>query len=266
MKLIDFHTHFFPDSIGPRTIEHILASSMEPIPSYGNGTLAALKDYMRQDGVDISVNMPVATKKEQVIGINRRMIECNKTEKNIICFGAMHQDFGEIGSIEEELEHLAKNGIRGIKLHPEYQQFFPDEPRHKKMYDACIKNNLMILFHAGVDMAYPGVHSSPERMAQVAQIKGLKMIFAHLGGYKMWDGVQKYLVGRDIYMDIAYTIEMKDELIKDMILAHGPEKILFGSDFPWMRAVDITKKYDNLFDVKTRDMIYYKNAMGLLGI
>jgi hypothetical protein len=239
---------------------------MEPIPSYGNGTLAALKDYMRLDKVDISVNMPVATKKEQVTGINRRMIESNKTEKNIICFGAMHQDFGEIGSIEEELEHLAKNGIKGIKLHPEYQQFFPDEPRHRIMYDACIKNNLMILFHAGVDMAYPGVHSSPERMAQVAQIKGLKMIFAHLGGYKMWDGVLKYLVGRDIYMDIAYTIEMADGLIREIVSGQGADKILFGSDFPWMRASDITKKYDNIFDTKTRDMIYYGNAVRLLGL
>ena len=60
MKLIDIHAHFFPDSIGPKTIEHILAQSTAPIPSYGNGTLAALKSYMAEDGVDISVNVPVS--------------------------------------------------------------------------------------------------------------------------------------------------------------------------------------------------------------
>ncbi len=266
MKLIDIHAHFFPDSIGPKTIEHILAQSTAPIPSYGNGTLAALKSYMAEDGVDISVNVPVATKKEQVIGINRRMIESNKTEKNIICFGAMHQDFSEIGDMEAELEHIAKSGIKGIKLHPEYQQFYPDEPRHKKMYDACIKNNLIILFHTGVDMAYDGVHSTPERMAQVAGIKGLKMIFAHMGGYKMWDGVLKCLVGKDIYLDTAYSIEMADSLIREIIAGHGEDKILFGSDFPWMRASDITKKYDTILSGETKDKIYYKNAVKLLGL
>lgn len=266
MKLIDIHTHFFPDSIGPKTMEHILAQSKAAIPSYGDGTLAALKSYMAKDGVDISVNAPVATKKEQVAGINRRMIECNRAENKVVCFGAMHQDFADIGDMEEELAFLAANGIKGIKLHPEYQQFYPDGERHKKMYEACRKNNLIILFHTGVDMAYDGVHSTPERMAQVAGTGGAVMIFAHLGGYRMWEGVLKYIAGKNVYLDTAYTIEMADGLIREIISAHGDDRILFGSDFPWMRASDITKKYDAILYGEAKDKIYYNNAMKLLGL
>jgi uncharacterized protein len=266
MKIIDIHAHFFPDNIGPKTIEQLKSHALQEIASYGNGTLAALKEFMKKDGVTISINAPVATKKEQVVNINRRMIEINKTEKEIICFGAMHPDFSEIGNVDEELQFLAESGVKGIKLHPEYQQFYPDDPKHYKIYESCRKNKLIILFHAGVDMAYSDIHSTPQRMAQVAAIKGLVSIFAHMGGYRMWDDVMKHIAGRDVYLDTAYINEMDGELFKNMVVKHGPEKILFGTDFPWETAAHIKAKLDNLLEGEIKEMIYHKNSERLLKI
>lgn len=266
MKTIDVHTHYFPDEIGPKTIEHLKGHAAEQIASYGNGTFKALCDFMDRDGVNISVNQPVATKTSQVVHINRRMIEHNKSGGNVICFGAMHPDFASVGNVEEELEFIAKAGIKGIKLHPEYQQFYPDDPKLFKIYEACQKNNLIILFHAGMDLAFPDTHSTPQRMAEVAKIKGLKSIFAHMGGYRMWDEVMKYIAGRDVYLDTAYCCEMDDELFKTMMVKHGPEKILFGTDFPWENAANIKTKLENLVEGEIQEMIYYKNAEKLLGI
>jgi predicted TIM-barrel fold metal-dependent hydrolase len=266
MKIIDIHTHFFPDNIGPRTIAHLKSHAQIEVTSYGDGTLSSLKEYMKSDGVAVSINCPVATKKEQVIHINRRMIECNKAEKDIICFGAMHQDFSQIGDMAQELEFIAKAGIKGIKLHPEYQQFYPDDPKYLPMYELCRKNNLIILFHAGVDMAYPDVRSTPQRMAELLKIKGLRMIFAHMGGYRMWDGVIKYLLGRDVYFDTAYCGEMDDDMMKRMIISHGPDKVLFGTDFPWESAKNTIAKLDRLLTGEVKELIYHKNTEKLLGI
>ena len=266
MKIIDVHTHFFPDEIGPKTIEHLKHHAQEEITSYGDGTIRALKDFMKRDGVDISVNAPVATKSSQVVNINRRMIEHNKANDNVICFGAMHPDFSDIGDVEGELGFIAAAGIKGIKLHPEYQQFYPDEAKHFKMYEACRKNNLVILFHAGDDMAFPDTHSTPERMAEVAKIQGLKSIFAHMGGYRRWEGVMKHIAGRDVYLDTAYCMELDDELFKALIVKHGPEKILFGTDFPWENAANIKSKLENLVQGEIQEMIYHKNAEKLLGV
>jgi predicted TIM-barrel fold metal-dependent hydrolase len=266
MKIIDVHTHFFPDNIGPKTIEHLKAHAQQKISSYGNGTLASLKEYMKKDGVSLSINCPVATKKEQVISINRKMIECNKREKDVICFGAMHPDFGEIGDMEEELGFIAGAGIKGIKLHPEYQQFYPDDPKYLRMYEACMKNNLVIIFHTGADMAYPDVRSTPKRMAQLLTIKGLRMIFAHMGGYRMWDEAGKYFLGKDVFLDTAYSVEMDDPLMKQIITCHGPEKILFGTDFPWESAGRTIAKLDKIVTGEIKEQIYHKNAEKLLGI
>ncbi len=266
-KIIDFHTHYFPDSIAPKTLEHLKSLSMEPVTSYGDGTIAAVKEYMKRDGVAVSVNAPPATKKEQVISINRKMIAQNETgDGSVICLGAMHPDFYEIGNVDEELAFIASKGIKGIKLHPEYQAFYPDDPEHWEIYEACRKHNLFILFHAGADLAFPEIHATPKRLAQVATIEGLTLIMAHMGGYKMWDDVTKYLIGKNIYLDTAYCVEMKDITIKRMIMAHGPEKILFGTDFPWETAANIEKKLDGIIQGNVKELIYHKNAEKLLGL
>jgi hypothetical protein len=73
--LIDFHTHFFPDKIAADTISHLAQES--GISPAGDGTLNGLRACMKEDGVTLSVNQPVATKPEQVPGINRKLAELN---------------------------------------------------------------------------------------------------------------------------------------------------------------------------------------------
>ncbi|OGF51035.1 MAG: hypothetical protein A2231_04205 [Candidatus Firestonebacteria bacterium RIFOXYA2_FULL_40_8] len=266
MKIIDVHTHFFPDNIGPSTVK--MLAEKANISASGEGTAASMLEYMKLDGVTVSVNCPVATKKEQVKGINKRMIEFNKTSKSIIGFGAMHPLYMEIGNPVEEIEFLAANGIKGIKLHPEYQTFYPDDPSMKSIYEACAKNNIIILFHAGVDFAYPDlVHATPKRLLEVSKVTGLKMILAHTGSYQMWDDVHDVLSGRGIYFDTSYSAEIESGIMKKIIKKNTPERMLFGSDFPWMRAKKVIDMIEGLgLDTDTKEKLYYRNAEKLLNI
>jgi len=266
MRVIDIHTHFFPDNIAKASIDFLEKEA--DIKAYSDGTIASMRKYMKEDGVDICVNQPVATKKEQVMSINRKMIEFNKTNKDVITFGAMHPDFYLTGDVAEEMEFIAKNGIKGIKLHPEYQDFFPDEERVKGIYEACRKNNLIILFHAGIDFAYDReVRATPERLKQVTTINGLKLIFAHFGSYKMYDGVLKHLAGTSAYFDTAYTADMDLKDAAAIIKSHGPDKIVFGTDFPWERASNVRKNIENAVTDKTSlEKIFHENAEKLLSI
>ena len=72
MKIIDVHTHFFPDAIGPSTVKMLARAAR--IKAWGEGTAASMRQYMKLDGVAVSINAPVATKKEQVTSINRKMV------------------------------------------------------------------------------------------------------------------------------------------------------------------------------------------------
>lgn len=173
----------------------------------------------------------------------------------------------DFAGYEDETGFLSENGVKGIKLHPEYQQFYPDDDKLTGLYEACAKNDLTILFHAGVDLGYTTVHCTPQRALQLLSIKGLKVVLAHMGGYKMWDDVEKYLAGKNVYFDLAYCHEMEAARLKRMILNHGSNKILFASDSPWQRAKTIKDKADtlNLAENDTQN-IYYKNASRILQI
>ena len=269
MKIIDIHTHYFPDSMASNTVKQL--EEMSGVKGFGDGSLASLRQYMKEDGITIAINAPVATKPEQVISINRKMIEHNSKAENrdIICFGSMHPYFSRVGNISEEIEFLVKNNIKGIKLHTEYQKFYPDDGRMKKIYEECAKNNIIILFHAGVDLAYDAddVNGTPKRFAEVAKVKGLKLILAHMGGYRLWDEVYRFIAGSGVYLDTAYTAEMEPKVIKGIIDKHGTDKILFGSDFPWQRSIQIREKLKQCYpDTETLENILYKNGAKLLGL
>ena len=266
MELIDVHAHFFPDNIAPATIDFLEKEA--DIKAFGAGTAASLLEEMKRDGVTLSINAPVATKKEQVISINRRMIEFNKTSKEIICFGSMHPDFYQIGNIEEEISYIAKNGIKGIKLHSEYQSFYPDEDRLKPVYEACVKHQIIILFHAGVDFAYETeVKATPQRLSGVVKLSGLRTILAHFGSYRQWDEVMKYLSGTPAYFDTAYSAEVAPETCRNLVKSHGEDKILFGTDFPWQTAAMVKGMLERSgLSKDALEKIYYKNATKLLGL
>ncbi len=260
--LVDFHTHFFPDNIARQGCDNMANNAN--VTYYGDGSLGSLLEFMKTDCVDISVNQPVATKPGQVPGINRRMVEINKANKSVICFGAMHPGFEDFA---EQVSFLKENGIKGIKLHPEYQQFRPEDKRMFKFYEACAEAGIAVLFHSGVDLGYKSVHSAPEGVKQILGIKGLTVILAHMGAYRMWDDVEKLLVGENVYFDLAYCAEMDNAQLKRMILAHGSDKILFATDFPWERAEVIKRKIDTLALAKGDiDNICFKNASKLLNL
>ncbi len=260
--IIDTHTHFFPDSIAAESVEKLAGTA--GVRYHGDGTMRGLLSFMKEDGVGLSVNLPVATKPGQVASINRKMIAINAELPGILCFGAMHPDYE---GFDAELSFLKENGVKGIKLHSEYQGFRPEDPRLRPLFESCAKNGLMVVFHAGVDLGYSGVHCTPKGVRGILEIKGLTVILAHMGGYRMWDDVEKYLVGSNVYFDLAYCREMDNDQLRRMILRHGPDRILFATDFPWERARVMKEKLDALnLDARDRDNILSGNARRLLGL
>jgi len=60
------------------------------------------------------------------------------------------------------------------------------------------------------------------------------VVAAHFGGFKMWDEVDRFLVGRNLWLDTSFTLAwFPAERFVEMARRHGIEKILFGTDSPW---------------------------------
>ena len=124
-------------------------------------------------GINISFIQPIATKPEQTTGINKWAIESQ--DENIRFFGTLHPDFPYW---KDEIKVLAQAGIKGIKFHPDYQNFFVDEPRLIKISEKIFEAGLIILFHAGIDIGLPKpYHCTPQKLKKVLDsFPGLRLL------------------------------------------------------------------------------------------
>ena len=231
MAIIDMHVHVFPDDLAALAVPAV--SRGAGIDAAFDGTLAGLRASMRRAGVSRSVVLPVATKTSQVRSINDWAAGLGGGD--IVPFGAIHPDLTDA---EEELERLAGMGLLGVKMHPEYQAFRPDDDRLEPLFAAAARLNLILYFHAGEDLGRPVVYSTPQAFARLLdQHPTLTVVLAHMGGWRQWDDVRRHLAGKDVYLDTSFTIPYLGERpFEDLIAAHGVERILFGSDAPWADA------------------------------
>ena len=232
--IIDFHTHVFPDELAPRAITKLTESIDNLYTPVHDGTVSGLLKNMDRCGIDISVICPVVTKKAQVQKTNEWVKSV--CSERIIGFGGIYP---HEGGYEEDIDHVVKLGLKGLKFHAEYQDFVVDEPKMLKIYEYAINKGLILLHHAGFDPAYPPPYkSTPKQFANIAdKLKGGVIIAAHLGGHAQWDDVEKYLAGSGIYLDTSMGFEyFSKERFLNIVKAHGADKILFGSDSPWSDA------------------------------
>ncbi|MBN1420002.1 MAG: amidohydrolase family protein, partial [Planctomycetes bacterium] len=136
---------------------------------------------------------------------------------------------------------IAAEGIRGVKMHPMYQRFVIDDERVFPVYEAIAAEGLILVFHAGFDIGFPGDRSAlPARIASVLdRIGGLRVIATHLGGWQAWDEVGRELAGRDVWLETSFSFGyLPEPRIRALIEAHGAGRVLFGSDSPWTNPAD----------------------------
>ena len=262
--IIDFHTHAFPDKIATRAIDKLAYASGGLIPQT-DGSLSSLKQEMKTDGIDISVVLGIATNPTQQQNVNNFSAEINK-EGCFVGFGSVHPDAPDA---LEELERIKSLGLKGIKFHPEYQNFFVDDEKMKPIYKKISQLGLITVFHAGHDYGFgEPFHGMPKNMQNALKWFNSPVIAAHWGGSGCAKEVLDKLCGLDIWFDLSFGYGTMPKSFAQQILdKHTPDKLLFASDMPWHRPAWEKRLIESL-DISNADKekIYFKNAAKLLDI
>lgn len=261
--IIDFHMHAFVDALAPRAIDKLSNTSGDKPNT--NGTVSDTREKLAQWGVTHGVLLPIATKASHQRTINEWAASVNGG--GIISFGTVYPYADDA---VEQLEYLHGLGLRGIKLHPDYQQFAPDDAQFTPLFKRCEELGLVAVLHMGWDAVSPEHTHAPPIAAKnlIERHPALKLVGAHLGGFAQWDAVEEHLVGTNVYLDTAYIAGAIDPVqLKRIIDNHGADKILFASDCPWHKSTDEIALIDSLGLTETqRRQIYYDNAAALLGL
>ena len=180
----------------------------------------------------------------------------------------------------EELERSVLSlGLRGLKLHPIHQAFFPDDPAFIPLFAKAEELGIPVLMHSGYaaaganapggggfELAYS--RPIPHVDSLAARHPNLTIIMAHPAWPWIQEQVAVALHKSNVFIDLSGCAPryIPKELISE---ASGRlrKKILFGSDYPYISPVTWLEQFQEL-DIRdeSRPLILHDNAARILNL
>ncbi|MEN6386516.1 MAG: TatD family hydrolase [Phycisphaerales bacterium] len=263
-NIIDFHTHAFSDEFAAKAMQ-TLTKEYPEIPYFLDGTVGSLLKSMDEAGIEKSVICNIATKPKQFQTILDWSLKI-QTDR-IIPLASVHPTDTER---DEHIKQVAKSGIKGLKMHPYYQDFNLDEDSMCSYYEQVCKYDLLLVMHTGFDVAFEFVdRAGPTKILNVVnKFPELKLITTHFGAWQQWDDVANEIIGKNIYMEISFALDyLEPAKAKKLFEKHPADYILFGSDSPWRKQDETLRLLRNLnLEPLRMEKILAGNAKRLLKI
>ena len=180
----------------------------------------------------------------------------------------------------EELERSVLSlGLRGLKLHPIHQAFFPDDPVFIPLFTKAEELGIPVLMHSGYAAA--GANSPggdgfelaysrpiPHVDSLAARHPDLTIIMAHPAWPWIQEQVAVALHKANVFIDLSGWAPRY--IPRDLIAeASGRlrKKVLFGSDYPYISPVTWLEQFQEL-DIRdeSRPLILHDNAARILNL
>ncbi|NCA66773.1 MAG: hypothetical protein EOM87_01770 [Clostridia bacterium] len=260
--IIDSHSHIFPEKIATKASDAI--GDFYNLPMRENGSIGGLLRSGGKIGVSKYIVHSTATSVHQVRSINNFIIDAVNTYPELIGYMTLHPDMQE-KEVRLELQRCMAAGLKGIKLHPDFQKFYIDEEKAHNIY-RCAEGVLPILFHVGDDR-YD--YSHPYRLTNIAlAYPQLRCIAAHMGGYTMWELAECYKGLDNVYFDTCSSLfALTPEKAVSIINMLGVDRFFFACDYPmWDHEEELERFLKLNLSEEQREKILSANIQKFLNI
>ncbi len=241
----------------------------------------ALLHEMKSSGVDHALVLPKQGKKMASVDTKLDVI-LNLTEgiDQLSVIGTVNISEYQKKDLAKIEQLLKDKRIKGIKLYPGYEYFYPSDVRCIPVYKLCLKYGIPVIFHSGDTLSIPGKpakikYAHPLHIDDVAtDFPNLTIIMAHLGNPWLVDAAEVIYKNANVYADVSGLVvgeslnspygKLMHSRISELILYAGGDKLLFGTDWPLTRLrnyIQFAKKLPLSKENKYR--LFYKNAAQL---
>lgn len=192
---------------------------------------------LKEQGVDQAFTLAYTHKPGLSRSLNRWLADYCLKNPSLIPFGAVHPLDTDLEGIVTEC--LDRHLFPGMKLHCLVQQCRPDDEKLFPLYEAIVERSRGVIIHAG---SFP--QPSEEHLG-IGYVKNLlkhfpdlNLIVPHLGLNDLpayGELLEKY---EGLFLDTAFVFQNRivitplDDIVR-IILAY-PERIIYGSDFPFI--------------------------------
>ncbi|HNX13630.1 MAG TPA: amidohydrolase family protein [Oscillospiraceae bacterium] len=262
LPIFDSHCHVYPDKIASRAAQSI--AEFYDMPVRFDGTASTLLQEGTRAGITHYLIHSVSVMPAQVRSINEFIAaQVNEHPGVITGFGTLHPDSKDL---DGDLQHLLSLGLKGVKIHPDFQKFAADSA---KAVNLCRKliGKLPVLVHAGDTRFH---YSHPQQILNLKKkLPDLTVIAAHFGGWSCWDDAEKELPGLpNFYVDCSSSLyALSPEKAKHLFEVFGPEKVLFGTDYPMWSPSSEMELFSRVgLSPREQRRVLYENAAELFPI
>jgi predicted TIM-barrel fold metal-dependent hydrolase len=272
MEVIDFHTHYVSrrwlNATWLNFLESINPEFYAEIDSYSSD-VELFTSHLKAEGVKYAVVLPECAPATTGNVPTEEVIEYCRGQDGLIPFTSLNPNVHP--DLVSKLEFYVKDcGIKGVKLHPSYQFFYPNEARLYPLYAKAQEFGIPIIFHIGSSI-FKGTrlkYCDPIHLDDVAvDFPDLTIVMAH-SGRGFWYNQCFFLsrLHKNVYMDIT-GLPPQNLLSYFPDLEKNREKIIFGSDWPTI-PTSIGKNIEAIKSLplsdNTIEAILFRNAYKIL--
>jgi uncharacterized protein len=205
------------------------------------------------------------------------IVEATRHLPNIhVVAGISWKTFGE-----EDVEHLRgmlqAGDIKGLKLYPGYEPFYPADPKLEPAYRLAEEFDVPVMIHSGDTYSPTGKvkYSHPLNVDEVAvDFPKVKFLICHLGNPWFRDCMQVVYKNDNVYTDISgltlgdftdrFEAYMRQQLNEMILWGVNPSKVLFGTDWPLATMESYLQFMEELkLPPKDKELMLWQNAASL---
>jgi len=265
MTIIDCHVHL--NNYHEQEV-HVLAESV-----------ASLRAAMAEAGVGYALVLT-----SYVVNPNRpsvrQVVDAIRDAPDLgVVAGISYLNYRE-RDLRELADDLRAGAVKGLKLYPGYEPFYPHDKRLQVVYDLAEEFRVPVMIHSGDTYSPKGKlkYSHPLEIDEVAvDHPNVRFVICHLGNPWLTDAMEVVYKNANVYADIsglmlgefteAFEDYMRDEIEDVITYAGEPEKFLFGTDWPicsMSSYVEFARELE--IPEHDRQLMLYENARRLFNL
>ena len=283
--IIDSHAHIFSSKIIANvSAKSALVKKINLHTSFAEGrtNIPALEEDCRLSDVDACLILPTANVAD-VRKINSAFIDLADESDFLFTAGTLHPFSNDN---EKELSHLQARGVRAIKLCSFSQGFSLSAPETLDLFKLIEALNVsrngkffVILDTFSLAHEYfgtPLLHTTTPSLLEniVRKYPGIDFVAAHMGGLAAPpEELFTHLIpSKNLFLDTSNAAHILSEMdFLRLLEIHGPEHILFGTDWPWFDHKEEINIITRLLDLagynsEEKEKVFHRNIANLLGI
>jgi len=175
----------------------------------------------------------------------RDIVEATRDLSHLSVIAGLDYSASVAPQLAELVDYVQAGKVRGLKLYPGYQPFYPNDPKWTPAYEFAAEHKLPVMIHTGDTYTPRGKlkYAHPLHVDEVAvDVPGVQFVICHLGNPWIRDCMEVVYKNANVYTDISgltlgvfedrFENFMRKQVQEMLVYGVEPDAVLYGTDWP----------------------------------